>query len=54
MGIDAFLAEYPRTDRARLVDLVRRVDRDTGNQRAKAERKLADVVENILASGRRF
>lgn len=53
MGIDAFLAEYPRTDRARLVDLVRRVDRDTGNQRAKAERKLADVVENILAAGRR-
>lgn len=52
-GMDAFLAEYPRTDRARLVDLVRRVDRDTGEQRAKAERKLADVVRNILASGKR-
>jgi ribosomal 50S subunit-associated protein YjgA (DUF615 family) len=52
-GLDAFLAEYPRTDRARLVDLVRRVDRSTGPQRTKAERKLADVVTNILVSGRR-
>jgi ribosomal 50S subunit-associated protein YjgA (DUF615 family) len=53
MGVDAFLVDYPRTDRARLLDLVRRVDRGTGEQRAKAERKLADVVQNILASGRR-
>jgi ribosomal 50S subunit-associated protein YjgA (DUF615 family) len=52
-GLDAFLVEHPRTDRARLVDLVRRVDRNSGDQRAKAERKLADVVQNILASGRR-
>lgn len=52
-GVDAFLADYPRTDRARLVDLVHRVDRSTGLQRAKAERKLADVVQGILASGRR-
>jgi len=53
VGLDAFLAEHPRTDRARLVELIRRVDRGTGDQRAKAERKLADVVANILASGRR-
>jgi len=52
-GMDAFLVDYPRTDRARLVDLVKRIDRSTGDQRAKAERKLADVVQNILASGRR-
>lgn len=52
-GLDAFLAEYPRTDRARLIDLVHRVDRSTGPQRTKAERKLADVVTNILVSGRR-
>jgi len=52
-GMDAFLVDYPRTDRARLVDLVKRIDRSTGDQRAKAERKLADVVQNILAIGRR-
>jgi ribosomal 50S subunit-associated protein YjgA (DUF615 family) len=52
-GVDAFLVDYPRTDRARLLDLLRRVYRGTGEQRAKAERKLADVVQNILASGRR-
>jgi len=52
-GLDAFLADYPRTDRARLVDLIHRVDRATGPQRTKAERKLADVVTNILAAGRR-
>lgn len=51
-GLDAFLTEYPRTDRARLLDLVHRVDRSTGPQRTKAERKLADVVTNILFSGR--
>lgn len=53
VGLDAFLAEHPRTDRARLVELIKRVDRGTGDQRAKAERKLADVVANILASDRR-
>ena len=53
IGLDAFLVEHPRTDRARLIDLIRRVDRSTGSMRAKAERKLADVIENILATGRR-
>ncbi|HEV8547976.1 MAG TPA: DUF615 domain-containing protein [Polyangiaceae bacterium] len=51
-GLDAFLTEYPRTDRARLVDLVHRVDRSTGPQRDKAERKLNDAVAVILASRR--
>jgi ribosome-associated protein len=52
-GLDAFLAEYPRTDRARLLDLIHHVDRSTQEKRAKAEQKLADVVAEILVRGRR-
>jgi len=52
MGLDAFLAEFPRADRARLKDLIHRVDRSTHERRVKAERKLADAIRGFLRSSR--
>jgi ribosomal 50S subunit-associated protein YjgA (DUF615 family) len=52
-GLDAFLAEYARADRDRLLDLIHHVDRSTHEKRAKAEQKLADVVAESLVRGRR-
>lgn len=52
MGLDAFLAEFPRADRARLKDLIHRVDRSTHERRVKAERKLADAIRGFLRRSR--
>jgi ribosome-associated protein len=48
MGLDAFLAEFPRADRARLKDLIHHVDRSSHERRIKAERKLADAIRMFL------
>ena len=52
MGLDAFLSEFPRADRARLKDLIHRVDRSTHERRVKAERKLADAIRGFLRGAR--
>jgi ribosomal 50S subunit-associated protein YjgA (DUF615 family) len=51
-GLDAFLAEFPRADRARLEDLIHRVDRSSHERRERAERKLADAIRGFLRSVR--
>lgn len=53
VGLDAFLGEFPRADRARLKDLIHRVDRSTHERRVKAERKLADAIRGFLRSASR-
>jgi ribosomal 50S subunit-associated protein YjgA (DUF615 family) len=53
MGLDAFLTAFPRADRARLKDLIHRVDRSTHDRRVKAERKLADAIRGFLRSAQR-
>jgi ribosomal 50S subunit-associated protein YjgA (DUF615 family) len=52
-GLDAFLAAFPRADRARLLDLIHQVDRSSHERRVKAERKLADTIRSFLTSGER-
>ncbi|HTQ03624.1 MAG TPA: DUF615 domain-containing protein [Polyangiaceae bacterium] len=52
-GLDAFSAEYPRADRARLEDLIHRVDRSSHERRERAERKLADAIRGFLRAGAR-
>jgi ribosomal 50S subunit-associated protein YjgA (DUF615 family) len=52
VGLDAFIGEFPRADRARLKDLIHRVDRSTHERRVKAERKLADAIRGFLRSSR--
>jgi ribosomal 50S subunit-associated protein YjgA (DUF615 family) len=47
-GLDAFIAAFPRADRSRLEDLIRRVDRSSHERRVKAERKLADAIRGFL------
>jgi ribosomal 50S subunit-associated protein YjgA (DUF615 family) len=49
-GLDAFCAEFPRADRTRLTELIREVDRNSHERRAKAERKLATTIRSFLAS----
>jgi ribosomal 50S subunit-associated protein YjgA (DUF615 family) len=53
VGLDAFATEFPRADRARLKELIHRVDRSTHERRVKAERKLADAIRGFLRSARR-
>jgi ribosome-associated protein len=53
VGLDAFLTAFPRADRARLKDLIHRVDRSTHERRVKAERKLADAIRGFLRSASR-
>jgi len=52
-GLDAFLLEFPRADRTRLVDLIHQVDRSSHERRVKAERKLAETIRSFLASAGR-
>jgi ribosome-associated protein len=52
MGLDAFLEEFPRADRARLKDLIHLVDRSSHDRRVKAERKLGDAIRSFLRSAR--
>lgn len=52
-GLDAFLNAFPRADRARLEELIHRVDRSTHERRVKAERKLADAIRGFLRSPQR-
>jgi ribosomal 50S subunit-associated protein YjgA (DUF615 family) len=53
VGLDAFVAEFPRVDRSRLEDLIHRVDRSSHERRVRAERKLADAIRGFLAAARR-
>lgn len=52
-GLDAFITEHPRADRARLEDLIHRVDRSSHERRERAERKLADAIRGFLRAGAR-
>lgn len=52
-GLDAFLLEFPRADRSRLLELIHHVDRSSHERRVKAERKLADTIRSFLTSGTR-
>ncbi len=52
-GLDAFVGEFPRADRARLEDLIHRVDRSSHERRERAERKLADAIRGFLRAGNR-
>jgi ribosomal 50S subunit-associated protein YjgA (DUF615 family) len=47
-GMEAFLREHPRADRTHLRQLVRAVERASGDRRNKAERKLRDSVRSFL------
>jgi ribosomal 50S subunit-associated protein YjgA (DUF615 family) len=51
-GMDAFLGEFPRADRTYLRQLVRAVERSSGDRRLKAERKLRSAVRGHLAGSR--
>jgi len=51
-GLDAFLGAYARADRTHLRQLVRSVERASGERRLKAERKLRDAVRSFLAEPR--
>ena len=51
-GLDAFLREVPQADRTHLRQLVRSVERSSGDRRLKAERKLRDAVRSLLLSAR--
>jgi ribosome-associated protein len=51
-GLDAFVREVPQADRTHLRQLIRSVDRSTGDRRLKAERKLRDHVRSLLRSAR--
>jgi ribosomal 50S subunit-associated protein YjgA (DUF615 family) len=50
--MDAFLGEFPRADRTYLRQLVRAVERSSGDRRLKAERKLRSAVRGHLAGSR--
>jgi ribosome-associated protein len=50
-GLDAFLVEFPRADRTHLRQLIRSVERSSGERRLKAERKLCDAVRGFLPRG---
>jgi ribosomal 50S subunit-associated protein YjgA (DUF615 family) len=47
-GLEAFLREHPRADRTHLRQLIRAVERSSGDRRNKAERKLRDAVRAFL------
>jgi ribosome-associated protein len=51
-GLAAFLGEFPQADRTHLRQLVRSVERASGERRVKAERKLRDAVQSFLAAAR--
>jgi ribosome-associated protein len=51
-GLDAFLQEFARADRTHLRQLVRSIERSSGERRMMAERKLTDTVRSFLASPR--
>lgn len=50
-GLEAFLREHPRADRTHLRQLVRNVERASGDRRVKAERKMRDAVRAFLPRG---
>jgi len=47
-SLDAFLLEFPQADRTHLRQLIRVVERSSGERRLKAERKLRDAVRGFL------
>jgi ribosomal 50S subunit-associated protein YjgA (DUF615 family) len=47
-GLEAFVREHPRADRTHLRQLIRAVQRASGERRNKAERKLRDSVRAFL------
>jgi ribosome-associated protein len=52
-GLEAFIREHPRADRTHLRQLVRAVERASGDRRNKAERKLGDSVRGFLPRAER-
>jgi ribosome-associated protein len=48
VGLEAFLAEFPRADRTHLRNLVRNVNRATHGRREKAEHRLRSTLRSHL------
>lgn len=48
LGIDAFVAEFPRADRTHLRQLVRAVHKAEGERRLRAERQLTAALRGFL------
>lgn len=47
-NLDAFVVEFPQADRTHLRQLIRAVERSSGERRLRAERKLRDAVRGFL------
>lgn len=50
-ALDAFVRDYPKTDRGHLRNLVKSVQRASGERRSKAEAKLCRALQELLRHG---